>query len=118
MLNTNPDQRLTIDEVIENKWISQHIKVPKTPLLTIEVLKSETDEQWEEIQQEMARALQEMRGEPPKTFKVKNPQSSNSALAKRRRNKAGNSLSPIHRLARNVAKLGTAPLIYINSLKT
>ena len=118
MLNTNPDQRLTIDEVIENKWISQFIKVPKTPLLTLEVLKSETDEQWEEIQQEMARALQEMRGEPPKIIKVKNPQSSNSALAKRRRNKAGNSLSPIHRLAKNVAKLGTAPLIYINSLKT
>merc|ERR1712051_459418 len=107
MLNTNPDQRLTIDEVIENKWISQYIKVPKTPLLTLEVLKSETDEQWEEMQ-----------GEPSKTLKIKNPQNSNSALAKRRRNKAGNSLSPIHRLAKNVAKLGAAPLIYINSLKT
>ena len=53
-----------------------------------------------------------------KTLKIKNPQNSNSALAKRRRNKAGNSLSPIHRLAKNVAKLGAAPLIYINSLKT
>ena len=61
--------------------------MPQTPLLTSQVLKEETD-QWPEVQQEMSLALKEMRVDPDQNFTVKNPVNSNSALAKKRRNKA------------------------------
>lgn len=88
MLKTDPHQRLTIDDVIKNKWIAQFTAVPETPLLTSKVLKEET-EQWPEVQQEMSLALKEMRVDTEQTTMIKNPNNSNSALAKKRRNKAG-----------------------------
>merc|ERR1719219_687153 len=88
MLNTDPTKRLNIDDVIKNKWIAQYTTVPQTPLLTSQVLKEETD-QWPEVQQEMSLALKEMRVDPDQNFTVKNPVNSNSALAKKRRNKPG-----------------------------
>merc|ERR1711997_900604 len=88
MLNTDPQKRLTIDDVIKHKWIAQYTAVPQTPLLTSQVLKEET-EQWPEVQQEMSLALKEMRVDPDKTTVVKNPLNSNSELAKKRRSKAG-----------------------------
>jgi len=87
MLKTDPHQRLSIDDVIKNKWIAQYTTVPQTPLLTSQVLKEEGD-QWPEVQQEMSLALKEMRVDPDQIFSVKNPVNSNSALAKRR-NKTG-----------------------------
>jgi mitogen-activated protein kinase-activated protein kinase 2 len=60
MLETDPHKRLTIDDVIKNKWIAQYTAVPQTPLLTSQVLKEE-NEQWLEMQQEMSMALKEMR---------------------------------------------------------
>merc|ERR1711976_846984 len=89
MLKTDPHQRLTIDDVIKNKWIAQYTAVPETPLLTSKVLKEET-EQWPEMQQEMSVALKEMRVDTDSNFTVKNPINSNSALAKKRRNKGDN----------------------------
>lgn len=86
MLKTDPHARLSIDDVIKNKWIAQYTTVPQTPLLTSQVLKEETD-QWPEVQQEMSLALKEMRVDPDMNFTVKNPINSNSALAKKRRNK-------------------------------
>jgi mitogen-activated protein kinase-activated protein kinase 2 len=87
MLKTDPHQRLTIDDVIKNKWIAQYTAVPETPLLTSKVLKEET-EQWPEVQQEMSLALKEMRVDAPTTV-LKNPKDSNSAIMKKRRNNAG-----------------------------
>ena len=50
------------------------------------MLKEESD-QWPEMQQEMSVALKEMRVDTDSNFTVKNPINSNSALAKKRRNK-------------------------------
>ena len=78
-LKTNPEERLTIDQVIRAQWIAvssgtlfdsaakykleyfqQYNAVPQTPLLTSDVLKEET-EQWLDVQQGMSLALREMR---------------------------------------------------------
>ena len=67
----------------------QYTTVPQTPLLTSQVLKEESD-QWPEMQQEMSVALKEMRVDTDSNFTVKNPINSNSALAKKRRNKGDN----------------------------
>ena len=88
-LKTNPDERLTIDQVIGSKWVSQYNTVPPTPLLTTEVLKEET-EQWPDVQQGMSLALREMRVDQDTTITIKNPKTNpNSALAKKRMAKAG-----------------------------
>merc|ERR1711983_481464 len=85
-LKTNPQERPTIDQVIENTWISQYDIVPATPLVTSEVLREDTD-QWQDVKQGMSLALQEMRVED-KTPKLKNPtDSKNSMLEKRRKAK-------------------------------
>jgi len=84
-LKTNPEERLTIDMVIKNKWIAQYNVVPCTPLLTSDVLKEE-NEQWPDVQQGMSLALREMRVDQDQPFTVKNPRlESNSALVKKRR---------------------------------
>jgi len=87
-LKTNPEERLTIDQVIKNKWISQYNVVPCTPLLTSDVLKEE-NEQWPDVQQGMSLALKEMRVDQDQPFLVKKPLDSNAALVKKRRAKAG-----------------------------
>ena len=69
----------------------QYTAVPPTPLLTSQVLKEE-NEAWPDVQQEMSQALKEMRVDNETNFTVKNPVSSNSALAKKRRNKASGSV--------------------------
>merc|ERR1719295_1093695 len=86
-LKTNPEERLTIDQVIQNKWVSQYNAVPPTPLLTSDVLKEE-NELWPDVQEGMSLALREMRVDQDQPFTVKNPKlDSNSALAKKRRAK-------------------------------
>lgn len=88
MLKTDPTRRLTIDEVIKNKWISAYTAVPQTPLVTAEVLKQEREE-WPDVQQEMSQALREMRVDNDNVPILKNPKISNSDMAARRRkNKA------------------------------
>jgi len=87
-LKTNPEERLTIDQVIKKKWITQYNVVPQTPLLTSDVLKEE-NEQWPDVQQGMSLALKEMRVDQEQTFLVKKPLDSNAALVKKRRAKAG-----------------------------
>jgi len=87
MLNTDPQQRLTIEQVMRHNWISQYTTVPQTPLLTSQVLKEET-EQWPEVQQEMSLALREMRvDQDAAKIVVKNPGKSSSKLAMKRLNK-------------------------------
>jgi len=93
-LKTNPEERLTIDQVIRNQWIAQYNAVPQTPLLTSDVLKEET-EQWLDVQQGMSLALREMRVDQDQPFAVKNPKlDSNSALAKKRRAKTAGAVAP------------------------
>jgi len=88
-LKTNPEERLTIDQVIGSKWVAQYDAVPPTPLLTSDILKEE-NEQWPDVQQGMSVALREMRVDQDQTITIKNPKiNSNSALAKKRMAKAG-----------------------------
>ena len=62
--------------------------MPATPLVTSDVLREETD-QWQEVQQGMSLALQEMRVEE-QGITLKKPETSKSALMRKRmRNKSG-----------------------------
>jgi len=86
-LKTNRDHRLTIDDIIQHKWILRYDVVPATPLVTCEILK-EDDEAWTEAQQEMSQALTEMRvGD--EVITIKTPGLGNSALAQKRKASAG-----------------------------
>jgi len=88
-LKTNPQERLTIDQVIETKWISQWTTVPQTPLATGSVLKEQTEEE----KAGLALVLKEGVNSPQnKNFVLKNPKlDSKSALAMRRRSKTNSS---------------------------
>jgi len=88
-LKTNPQERLTIDQVVETKWISQWTTVPQTPLATGSVLKEKTEEE----KAGLALVLKEGVSSPQnKNFVLKNPKlDSKSALAMRRRSKTNSS---------------------------
>jgi len=88
-LKTNPQERLTIDQVIGTKWISQWTTVPQTPLATGSVLKEQTEEE----KAGLALVLKEGVSSPQnKNFVLKNPKlDSKSALAMRRRSKTNSS---------------------------
>ena len=105
-LKTNPQERLTIDQVIGTKWISvsnsllayffcktstfqQWTTVPQTPLATGSVLKEQTEEE----KAGLALVLKEGVNSPQnKNFVLKNPKlDSKSALAMRRRSKTNSS---------------------------
>jgi len=87
LLRTDPDERLTINEVMQNKFISQHTAVPETPLMTVPVLKEE-NAVWSEVQDEMTNALATMRVDYDQ-ITIKNlPDSKNSLLEKRRKRKS------------------------------
>lgn len=60
MLNVDPSKRLSIEQVMRNKWIAQYTEVPQTPLCTGRMLK-EGEETWPEVQEEMTRSLATMR---------------------------------------------------------
>ena len=83
MLKTNPEERLSIDEVIQHKWISDFTQVPKTPLRTSQILNEEV-ENWNEIQDQFTSALGEMRVDPPQ-IKVKLVSESKASLLEKRR---------------------------------
>merc|ERR1712130_1045392 len=74
-LNTNPEERLTIDQVLHTKWVSQCKTVPQTPLQTGSILR--------EVREGLVHQ---------KNFVLKNPKlDSNSALANRRKHKNSSS---------------------------
>merc|ERR1712130_705037 len=83
-LKTDPDERPNIDRVIESPWISQYEVVPPTPLVTSDILREDT-ENWQEVQQGMSLALQEMRVED-QGMVLKDPKASKSSLLKKRKN--------------------------------
>lgn len=84
MLVTNPSKRLTIDEVMTNKWISENTSVPETPLHTPRNLKH-SKEHWDEVTLQMAGFMNEMRGLDNHKVVLENPRHSKCSLAERRR---------------------------------
>ncbi|KAI8121607.1 MAP kinase-activated protein kinase 2 [Lucilia cuprina] len=85
MLNVDPSKRLTIEEVMRNKWIAQYMEVPMTPLCTGRMLK-EGEETWPEVQEEMTRSLATMRVDYDQMH-IKALDKSNNALLSKRRKK-------------------------------
>ncbi|XP_065364169.1 MAP kinase-activated protein kinase 2 isoform X2 [Calliphora vicina] len=85
MLNVDPSKRLTIEEVMRNKWIAQYTEVPMTPLCTGRMLK-EGEETWPEVQEEMTRSLATMRVDYDQMH-IKALDKSNNALLSKRRKK-------------------------------
>lgn len=63
LLKTDAEFRLTINEVMDNKWIRDHQNVPQTPLVSAQILREDVD-LWPEMQDEMTQALQTMRVDP------------------------------------------------------
>ncbi|XP_064632794.1 MAP kinase-activated protein kinase 2-like [Lineus longissimus] len=86
LLKINPDERLTIKEVMRNNWICQHATVPQTPLCSVQVLKEEED-MWVDVQDEMASALATMRVDYDQV-RLKTIQDSKNPMLEKRRKKA------------------------------
>ncbi|XP_075154732.1 MAP kinase-activated protein kinase 2 [Haematobia irritans] len=84
MLNVDPSKRLTIEEVMRNKWIAQYTEVPQTPLCTGRMLK-EGEETWPEVQEEMTRSLATMRVDYDQMHIKALDKSNNPLLSKRRK---------------------------------
>ncbi|XP_046622381.1 MAP kinase-activated protein kinase 2 isoform X1 [Neodiprion virginianus] len=93
MLCTDPAQRLHIDQVMRNKWISKHTEVPATPLHTGRVLR-EGEELWPEVQEEMTRSLATMRVDYDTAGLKQLDNTNNALLDKRRRARQANTVTP------------------------
>ncbi|XP_066956689.1 MAP kinase-activated protein kinase 2 isoform X2 [Macrobrachium rosenbergii] len=86
MLRTDPEERLTIFDVMKNKWIVQYTEVPQTPLHTSRILREEGD-LWQEVQDEMTRSLATMRVDYD-TLQIKTLDNANNTLLSKRRKRA------------------------------
>lgn len=86
MLETMPEKRFTIDEIMRSTWISQYTNVPQTPLPTLDILREDKDN-WQEVQQNMGKALDEMRINWDQKIIIKELPVSNNPLLERRMNK-------------------------------
>lgn len=87
LLKTVPEERLLIEEVIRNKWISDNTQVPQTPLFSAKILK-EDEEMWADVQEEMTNALATMRVDYEQT-PLKNLDDSDNPILKKRRRRVG-----------------------------
>ncbi|XP_067947714.1 MAP kinase-activated protein kinase 2-like [Watersipora subatra] len=85
LLNTDPDQRYNINEVLKHPWIDQNTAVPQTPLCTTGILREEI-ENWVDVKEELDRAIAERRIDEEQV-KLKNVQASSNKLLERRRHK-------------------------------
>ncbi|CAG5120428.1 unnamed protein product [Candidula unifasciata] len=83
LLRTDPDKRLDIVQVMQNKWVADNTLVPPTPLMSAQVLKEEEDV-WMDVQEEMTNALATMRVDYDQVVNIKNLQQSNNPLLKKR----------------------------------
>lgn len=86
MLETIPEKRITIDDIMKSLWISQYTTVPQTPLPSLEILREDRDN-WHEIQQNMGKALDEMRINWDNKIKIKELPVANNPLLERRMKK-------------------------------
>ncbi|XP_015757321.1 PREDICTED: MAP kinase-activated protein kinase 2-like [Acropora digitifera] len=48
LLRTDPQSRLTVEQVVNNPWIKLYTEVPSTPLHTATVLREE-EENWQDV---------------------------------------------------------------------
>jgi len=87
MLETTPEKRISINDVMDHAWISCYIEVPNTPLLSVKNLREEPD-QWPEIRNVINSALTEMRVDT--SFQIKDINTAENPLLKRRMEKAHN----------------------------
>ncbi|XP_067683997.1 MAP kinase-activated protein kinase 2-like [Haliotis asinina] len=88
LLRTDPDHRLSISEVMQNKWIKNYSMVPPTPLMSARVLREEEDV-WMDVQEEMTNALATMRVDYDHCCNIKNLSDSNNPILKKRRTQSG-----------------------------
>ncbi|ESP03509.1 hypothetical protein LOTGIDRAFT_137255 [Lottia gigantea] len=86
LLKTDPEQRLTIQDVLRTKWISDHTLVPPTPLMSARILQEEGDV-WMDVQEEMTNALATMRVDYDASINIKSLQDSNNPILNKRRKK-------------------------------
>jgi mitogen-activated protein kinase-activated protein kinase 2 len=86
LLRTDPDERFTITEVTNHRWVSQATLVPQTPLVTAMVL-NEENETWVDVQEEMTNALATMRVDYDQCHLKDIDKSNNKLMAKRRKTK-------------------------------
>lgn len=91
MLETTPEKRSSINDVMNHAWISRYIEVPNTPLMSVANLREDPD-QWPEIRNVINTALTEMRVD--NTVQIKDITSAENPLLKRRMEKAHN-LQPV-----------------------
>ena len=86
MLETTPEKRSTINDIVRSNWISRYFSVPQTPLPSLDILKEDRDN-WSEVQQNMGKALDEMRINWDSKVKLKQLNIVNNPLFERRMNK-------------------------------
>lgn len=84
LLETNPDKRFTISDVMANPWVGSVVTVPDTPLLSLKNLWKDAVE-WYDMQEDMTNALQSMRVDY--RYHIKNPKESNNKLILKRMKK-------------------------------
>jgi hypothetical protein len=94
MLDTTPERRYTIKDVMRSRWISQYVNVPQTPLPTTKIFQEDL-EQLPEIKQVMSIALNEMRVNYDIRVQLKDVNvSQNPMLARRKERKEKNDKLP------------------------
>lgn len=87
LLCTDPDKRLTIEQVMKHNWIARYTEVPQTPLCSLKILR-EDHEQWPEVQEEMTAALRTMRVDPDNLVHLKTLDSTKNTLLEKRKARA------------------------------
>ena len=86
MLDTTPERRYTIKDVMRSRWISQYVNVPQTPLPTTKIFQEDL-EQLPEIKQVMSIALNEMRVNYDIRVQLKDVNVSQNPMLARRKEK-------------------------------
>lgn len=84
MLEPNVDKRIKINEIVENKWISQYTSVSETPLESIAVIK-ENISQVPIINEAIDSALNELRIDYDNNIKIKELDVAQNSLVKKRK---------------------------------
>lgn len=87
LLTTDPEKRIKINDFMKTPWVMGGSNVPQTPLYSARVLKEEED-QWPEVQDEMANALATMRVDYDQVAPIKNLDVVNNKLLQKRKKRS------------------------------